>query len=222
MPGQAGCVAQWRSADALSQSRTDLGKLPHPYVELFVNVFNSDPESRFQVVQPTFGLEWNLRPLIVNVGQQSYLYPERDDLNTAEIFAKLTLDDSYFFHTDQPIFSPYFYAAYDYDLYDGWYFETGIKHDFPISDTGITLTALADVAYVLGDAQFSANGTDDTGFQHYDLGLITTFSMNSIFHFSHRYGEYEIKGYLFYTNGIDQGLLADPQVWGGVGIRFQY
>jgi len=75
---------------------------------------------------------------------------------------------------------------------------------------------------VLGDAQFSANGTDDTGFQHYDLGLITTFSMNSIFHFSHRYGEYEIKGYLFYTNGIDQGLLADPQVWGGVGIRFQY
>jgi hypothetical protein len=200
----------------------DLGKLPHPYVELFVNVFDSDPESRFQVVQPTFGLEWNLRPLIVNIGQQSYIYPERDDLNTAEIFTKLTLDDSYFFRTDRPILSPYFYAAYDYDLYDGWYFETGIKHDFPIGDTGITLTGIADVAYVLGDAQFSANGTSDTGFQHYDLGLIGTFSMNSIFHFSRRYGEFSVKGYLFYTNGIDTDLLADPQVWGGAGIVFHY
>src|SRR5205809_343752 len=52
----------------------DLGKFPHPYIELFVNVFNDDPVSRFQIVQPIFGLEWNLRPVTVEVGQQTFIY----------------------------------------------------------------------------------------------------------------------------------------------------
>jgi hypothetical protein len=200
----------------------DLAKFPHPYIELFVNVFDSDPVSRFQVIQPKFGFEWNLRPVVIEAGQQTFIYPERDDLNTAEVFTKLTLDDSYFLRTDQPLLSPYVMAAYDYDLYHGWYLEAGVKHDFPIEDTGVTITALADVAYVLSDLQFSTDGKADTGLQHYDLGLIGSFSLNSIFGTSRRYGDFSVKGYLFYTDGIDNDLLADTQLWGGVGIAFKY
>src|SRR5438552_2722582 len=201
----------------------DLGKLPHPYVQLFVNVDDSDPVSRFQIVQPIVGFEWNLRPIIVEAGQQTFLYPERDEINTSEVFAKLTLDDSFYFHTDQPILSPYIYAAYDYDLYDGSYFQVGVKHDFPIEGTGVTITALADVAYVIANQQFSVpNSKIDTGFQHYDLGLIGSFSLNSIFNLSRRYGEFSIKGYLYYTDGLSNKLLADTQVWGGCGISFKY
>ena len=140
------------------------------------------------------------------------------------MFAKLTLDDSYFFKTDQPIFSPYVYAAYDYDLYDGWYIEAGLKHDFPIEDTGITLTALADVGCVVSNRQFTGRNDPnaDTGFQHYDLGLIGTFSLNSMFNTSRRYGEFAVKGYLYYTDGIENDLLADTQLWGGIGISFKY
>src|SRR5205814_5891036 len=98
----------------------DLGKLPHPYIGLFTNVYNSDPISRFQEVRPIFGAEWTIRPLILEGGHQTFLFPEREDINTSEIFGRITLDDSYFFRTDHPLFSPYVFAAYDYDRYNGW------------------------------------------------------------------------------------------------------
>jgi len=201
----------------------DLGKLPHPYIELFVNVDGSDPVSRFQVVQPIFGLEWTIRPVILEMGQESFIYPERDDLNTADVFAKITLDDSYFFRTERPIFSPYVLAAYDYDLYDGWYLQMGVRHDFPIGDTGITLSLLGDVAIALSNPQFATTpGGDDSGWQHYDIGLVGTFSLNQIFNLSRRYGEFSIKGYLFYTDGIENDLLSSTELWGGCGVSFKY
>src|SRR5690349_13788015 len=40
----------------------DLGKAPHPFVGVFVNTFNADPESRFQEIRPYLGIEWTLRP----------------------------------------------------------------------------------------------------------------------------------------------------------------
>src|SRR5438874_7818347 len=50
----------------------DLGKLPHPYIGLFTNVYNSDPISRFQEVRPIFGAEWTIRPLILEGGHQTF------------------------------------------------------------------------------------------------------------------------------------------------------
>src|SRR5262245_40099765 len=35
----------------------DLGKLPHPFIELFVNYADSDPISTFQEIRPNLGLE---------------------------------------------------------------------------------------------------------------------------------------------------------------------
>ena len=41
-------------------------------------------------------------------------------------------------------------AAYDYDNYKGWYFELGVSHDFPIENTGITLTTALTKAHDSG------------------------------------------------------------------------
>ena len=203
----------------------DTGRLPHPFVGAFVNVFNDDPVSRFQEVRPYAGLDWKLRPILLTAGWQTYIFPERDDFNTAEIFARIELDDGFLWRSDKPILSPYVYAAWDYDLYDGLYIEAGVKHDFAIEGTGITLTAIADVGFVASHGYFSAVGggrSDDTGFQHYDIGLIGTYALNVPLNIPRRYGQWRLKGYLFYTDGIEKGLRADTQLWGGMGVQFEY
>jgi hypothetical protein len=201
------------------------GRLPHPFVGIFTNVFNGDPVSRFQEVRPTGGLDWYIRPLDIAAGVNAYIYPEREDLaNTSEVWVRLTFDDSILFKSERPIFSPYGYVAYDYDKNHGFYCEVGIKHDFIIEDTGITFTVLGDVAYIDGIKQFFIFPTvQHFGFHHYDIGLIGTYSLNQFLHFPHRYGDVTLNGYLYYTSGIDRGIQnTATKVWGGVGVQFKY
>ncbi|MBC8106055.1 MAG: hypothetical protein H7Z14_05655 [Anaerolineae bacterium] len=201
----------------------DLGKFPHPYVNLFVNVYDSDPISRFQEVRPVLGFDWPIRPLTFSGGNITYIFPDRDEINTSEAFVKIALDDAFVWSTERPIFQPYALVAYDYDLYNGWYFEIGMKHDFIFEDTGFKLTFVADVGYSMDNEQFRAVGsTSDTGFQHYDVGLIGQYSLNTLFNFPRRYGEFSLEAYLYYTDGIDNDLSADTQIWGGVGMNFKY
>jgi hypothetical protein len=203
----------------------NLGKLPHPVAGVFANVFNDDPISRFQEIRPYFGFDWDLRPFRVQAGQIGYIFPEREGLNTNEVWASVTFDDSRLWRTERPLFAPYVYGAYDYDLYDGFYLEAGVRHQFEFEDTGITITAVADVAYVINNAQFTrqfALEPEDSGFQHYDVGLIGTYSLNRMLGIPRRYGQWTLEGYLYYTDGIDRGLLADTQVWGGAAIGLRY
>jgi hypothetical protein len=201
----------------------NLGKFPHPFVGAFVNVHSSDPVSRFQEIRPYFGLEWNLRPFILEAGNITYIFPERDEENTGEVYAKVTFDDSWIFRTDRPILSPYVMGAYDYDKYNGYYLEAGVRHDFVFEEYGMTLTALARIAYVF-DQPFFATTPDgrDSGLQHYELGLIGTYSLNRLFGFSPRYGTFTLNGYLFYDDRTSSDLKADIQIWGGGGIGFKY
>lgn len=202
----------------------DLGKLPHPFVGVFVNVADSDPTSTFQEVRPYLGAEWTIRPLIISGGHNAYLYPDRDQLETSEFWGKIQIDDSYFFRTDQPIFSPYIYGAYDYDRYNGWYLEAGISHDFVIEDTGLTLTAEAHASYVRGIDLFDGTGGLEkvAGFQHYQIGLIADYSLNTLLNISRRYGQWSFQGFLYYTDNIEDDLIATTQLWGGAGIMFRY
>ena len=201
----------------------DLGKAPHPFVGVFVNTFDADPESRFQEIRPFIGFELTLRPIIFEAGHTSYIYPDRDQLNTTEVYGKITLDDSYFLRTDEPILSPYVYAAYDYDLYDAVYLEVGVEHDFILEGTGIVLTAQASMAYVNGHELYvEAGAEDDSGFQHYQLGLIGSYRLNPLLSIPRRYGDWTLKGYLFYTDGIQNDLRADTELYGGAGIGFRY
>lgn len=202
----------------------DLGKFPHPFIAVFVNYADSDPISSFQEVRPTLGFEWTIRPLILSAGHTTYIYPDRNEFETSEAWAQLKIDDSYFLRTEQPLFSPYIFGAYDYDLYNGWYFEAGVSHDFVIEDTGLTITALANVAYVHGSELYARlpNQRNVDGLQHYDLGLIGTYSLNKLLNFTERYGEWSLQGFVHYTDGIDDQLQSTSQVWGGAAIVFRY
>src|SRR5688500_1775559 len=201
----------------------DLGKIPSPFFGVFVNVFDADPESRFQEIRPFFGVQLTARPITFAAGHNSYIYPDRDDLNTTEVFGKITVDDSYFLRTDEPVLSPYVFAAYDYDLYDGLYTEAGIEHDFVIEPLGVVLTAQASIAYVTGHQLFAlTEGGDYTGLQHYQFGLIGRYNLNDPLGIPLRYGRWTLNGYLFYTDGIETDLRAETQFWGGAGIGFSY
>ncbi|HWB52729.1 MAG TPA: hypothetical protein VG722_00985 [Tepidisphaeraceae bacterium] len=201
----------------------DLGKLPHPFAGIFTNINGTDSISHFQEIRPFFGFDWDLHPFLFTAGDNTYIHPNRSYLDTGDAFWQITFDDSNLWHTEHPIFSPYIYTAYDYTKYEGWYFEAGVKHDFVFEDLGFVLTAYAHVAYVLQDRQFAAGPTlDDTGFQHYQIGLTGTYSLNSLLNFSKRYGDWSLIGYLNYTDGIDHHLSAKTEAWGGVGIGLRY
>lgn len=200
----------------------NLDKLPHPFIGIFANVLDSDPVTNFLEVRPFFGAEWRIRPLILAAGNNTYVYPDRSELSTGEVWAKITLDDAAILRRDEPLLSPYLYGAYDYDLYNGWYFEAGVSHDFVIEGTPITITALADVAYVYQHGLFVGRTGEDTGFQHYELGLIGRYSLNTLLNIPQRYGQWSLNGYLFYTDGIDEELRAETKLYGGGGIQLTY
>jgi hypothetical protein len=138
------------------------------------------------------------------------------------VFGKIAIDDSFFLHTERPVLTPYVYAAYDYDLNNGWYIEGGVSHDFPIEDTGITLTFYADVAYLIANQHFVLPGGRDTGFQHYEFGVTGSYSLNLLLNIPKRYGDFALQGYLSYVDGLNERLRADTQLYGGVGIAFHY
>jgi len=204
----------------------DLGKFPSPFIGLFVNAAEdgNDGDSRFQEIRPTVGVDWNLSPILLSFGHISYIFPEDEfDANgvpeSAEVFASITLDDAYFFRSEKPVLSPYVFVAYDYSEFEGTYIEAGGSHTFQIEDTGLTLKLEGHVAYVSGLTEvFGAN----SGFQHYQLGVIGEYSLNQLFNFSTRYGDWSFRGYLYYTGEIEDTLRADEQLWGGAGIGFRY
>ena len=217
------------------QMRFELGRFPDLFMGVFTNINDADPISRFQEIRPYFGLELTARPIIFAVGNTFYIYPDRDQANTSEVYARLMLDDSYFFRTDDPVFSPYVMAAWDYDKHDGFYIEAGVRHDFELEDFGLIVSPIARAAYVINhkafreggltgiDPSFEAGTTgDDTGLQHYEVGMELLYGLNDLFNIPPRYGELNLKGYLFYTDQLQNNLRADTELYGGVGIGFRY
>ena len=202
--------------------KLNLGRLPHPFIGIFANVLDTDEISNFQEVRPFIGAEWAIRPVILTAGHNTYVFPDRDELNTGEAFFKLTIDDAAVLKRDEPLLLPYIYAAYDYDNYDGWYLEAGVSHDFVIEGTGLTITALGHVAYVIGHGAFAGLEGEDSGFQHWQVGVIGRYNLNNLLNIPLRYGRWSINGYLYYTDQIDDDLRADNELWGGAGVQLKY
>jgi len=200
----------------------NLGKLPHPFIGIFANVLDQDPISTFQEVRPSFGAEWRIRPIILAAGHNTYIFPDRSELNTGEGWGKIALDDSVILRSDEPFLTPYFYGAYDYDIYNGWYFQAGVSHDFNIEGTGIYFTAEAAIAGVLGHQAFAGPTGKDGGLQHYEFGLTARYNLNQVLNIPARFGQWSINGYLYYADGLDNKIRADTQLWGGAGIQFSY
>jgi hypothetical protein len=202
----------------------DLGRYPHPFVELFTNIYDADPLSRFQEIRPIAGADWNLRPFDLELSHVSYIYPEREDFNIPEVDTKITFDDSLLFDTEKPIFSPYVLGAYDYQKNQGWYVEAGLKHDFVFEDIGLVISPQVDVGWISGLKQqfVILNSLHNTGWQHYEIGVTVSYSLNVLLNLSKKFGEFDVKGYGYYDNRISSDITATNAVWGGVGLGFKY
>ncbi|HEX8340134.1 MAG TPA: hypothetical protein VF624_04430 [Tepidisphaeraceae bacterium] len=215
----------------------DLGKLPHPFVNVFVNIAEDDPISDFQEIRPVVGFDWLIKPILFSFGHINYLYPDRDAQETSEIFVQIGLDENSLFR-GRPVPTPYVFAAYDYDLYEGLYLEGGVRYRMPFEDLGLTLTAIGKVAYVnsynaviTGETGLllpgvftneDTEGDDVSGFQRFEIGLIGEYSLNRLFKVSTRYGDWSVAGYVFYTDSIENDIRVDTQIWGGAGLTFHY
>jgi hypothetical protein len=202
----------------------DFGQYPHLFVGIFSNVYDADPVSRFQEVMPSVGATWDLRPFLLEFGHNAYIYPQRENFDTSELYAKVTIDDSLLFNTDAPIFSPYAMASYDIADGKGWYVELGLSHDFPIADWGITLTVKADVAYIASLQQqfIFINTMQDTGWQHAEGGLYGSYNLNTLLNIPKRYGDFDLTGFIIYSGKLSKQITASDVLWGGGGIDFKY
>ena len=203
--------------------KMDLGRLPDPFLHVFTNTAEGDEISRFQVIRPSIGLEWQTEMLTVALALQNFTYPDRDDLDTSEVYLDVQINDGVFFTEEDPILGPFFLVAYDLDQYNGFYFEGGMRRSFQVLDTNLKLTLEALVAYVSDYGLYSAVPTNDgSGFSHYQIGLEARYNLNSLLNIAQRYGQWSAAGYIYYTDGLDNELGATTQVWGGAGIVFSY
>ncbi len=202
----------------------DLDKYPHPYVEVFTNIYDSDPVSRFQEVRPILGVNWDLKPFDLDLSEISYIYPERESYNYPEIDFKITLDDNLLLNTERPVLSPYVLGAFEYQKNEGWYVETGVKHDFVFEDWGLVVTPQACVAWISGRQQMFVfiNTIKSTGWQHLEVGLNISYSLNKLLNVSTKYGEFDVKGYGFYDDKLSDQVTASNAFWGGIGLGFRY
>lgn len=204
--------------------RFDLGdRVPHPFVGAAVNVYDSDPVSRFQEFRPIVGADLELQPVTFTGALQSYTYPQREQLDTSEMLGKIQLDDSRLVGSDVPLLNPYVLVAYDYDLNNGWYAEAGISHDFLIEDISLTITPIVRIAYTHGwQQQFAFFAEDGTGWQHLDVGANFQYKLNSLLNLSRRWGDWYLRGQIFYTEHLTSTTVGQTLTWGGLGIGFEY
>ncbi len=198
----------------------DLGRLPNPFVQIITNTAEGDDISNFQVIRPAVGLMWSPEAFDLTIAHQSFTYPDREGLDTSEVFADIHFNDAVLSGDVGRVIGPYAFVAYDYDAFEGTYAELGIRRAARAGDSSLTLGYNAHVAYV--DDLPNLFGGDGTGFQHYQLGVTARYDLNTVLNISRRYGQWAAEGQLNYTSGIDDDLLAEDQIWGGAGIVFRY
>ncbi len=204
----------------------DLGKLPHPIAGVFVNIYEDDPVSEFQEIRPYVGFQWESGRSRSPAGTRRSSSPSaRPSTRTRSTSASRSTTRR-IWGTDQPLLSPYGFAAYDYDLYHGVYVEVGLSHEFTLEGTGITFVAQADLAYVTGHPFFAdpeAADPSENGFQHYDVGLTGTYSLNSLLNIPRPLRPVEPQRLpLLHRRHRERPPAPDTQLWGGMGVRFQY
>ena len=216
--------AVWASIPAGNTSVTlglwstiDLGKYDDPE-----DISESGGTSSFNLAEynPYAEVSFTVGKATLTGGGVAYIYPNSagltKDNNTVELYAKAALD--------APL-SPFVNLYYDVDKIKGAYFEGGVTHSLPASETvSIELGALAGLSAGQGvndsDPTELANFFDD-GFTHLDLSAGTSFSA----------GPLSIAPTLHLIIGIDDAtkitkfddtgftpVSKDAKLWGGVSL----
>ena len=204
----------------------DLGRLPDPFARVFTNTADGDDVSNFQVIRPTVGFAWQTDPFDLTVAHQSFTYPDRDALDTAEVFVDLRFNDAQLVNEPGQIFGPYVFAAYDYDAFEGVYVEAGLDREQRVGESDLTLGLLAAVAYVDGLGGYFGDPPDGdspgSGLHHWRVEASASYELNELLNLSRRYGRWSAGGFLAYADGIDDDLRSTTQLYGGAGLRLRY
>ncbi len=165
-------------------------------------------------------------PVTFETGWAHYaLNQEKGDAyGTNEWFMALSLDDSSLFGTENPVLNPYVAWYVDTDDVDGCWIETGISHDFAMSDLGFASTpVLKDItatpSFVLGidKGQFA----EVCHLHNLQYGLDISADINSMFGFTTDYGQFTVTGFLRYSEAINREA-ADDEFWGGVTFGYEW
>lgn len=196
----------------------DFGAAPHPFIALFVNGSENDPESTLQAIYPTIGFRWQLDLLRLTAGHHTFHYPEREELSTSEIFLEVAATGNPDGLDGEWSWQPFLSAAYDYDEYDGVYAEAGLRYVLDVGESGLRLTFEGAASYVDGQEQLFA----DDGFQHYRVGVVGRYELNELLNLSRRYGSLALEGRMFYTDGIEDQVRADTDLYGGAAMTLTY
>lgn len=204
-----------------AQLAFDLGRLPDPFVAIRTNTAEGDEISNFQVIRPVVGFTGSNDYGRIVLAHQSFTYPDRDRLDTSEIVLDVQLNDAELFGDEGVWLGPYAFVAYDYDAFEGIYAEVGIRRPLrPDAAGSFSIGYEAHVAYI--DGLESLFGGDGEGFAHYQFGLRARYDLNELLNLSRRFGQWSLEGEVHYTDGLDDDLASETQVWGGGGIVFRY
>jgi hypothetical protein len=198
----------------------DLGRLPDPFVRVITNTAEGDSVSKFQVIRPIVGFQWDTDAFGLTLGHQSFTYPDRDVLDTAEIFIDLAINDDALFGGEGVNFGPYLFVAYDYDAFEGTYAEAGFRRFEPIDESALGLGYNVHLAYI--ESLGGLFGGSGRGFQHYQIGVLAGYDLNTLLNISRRYGIWSLQGSFNYTDGLEDDLAAETQLWGTFGVSLRY
>jgi hypothetical protein len=115
-------------------------------------------------------------------------------------------------------------GAFEYQKNEGWYVEFGVKHDFSFEDLGLTVTPEFNIAWISGLRQqfVFINDLRNTGWQHLEIGVTFSYSLNFLLNVSKKFGEFDVKGYGFYDDHLNSKITASNAFWGGLGLGFKY
>jgi hypothetical protein len=196
----------------------DLGRLPDPFVRLFTNTAEGDQISKFQVIRPTVGLRFDSEVLDVVVAHQSFTYPDRDVLDTSEVYVEVDFNDALLSGDEGKFIGPYAFVAYDYDTFEGIYAEAGFRRSGRQPGSALLVGYDLHIAYVDGLEELFG----DDGFAHYQFGVHAEYDLNTLLNISRRYGRFSLVGELHYTDEIDDEVAAETQIWGGGGLMLRY
>jgi hypothetical protein len=163
-----------------------------------------------------------------------------DEETTYEVYVKLTFDDSAFFGTEKPVFSPYIYYGLDYDLADeGSWIELGVSHEFILADLEpfssapmlnymkVTPSASLGIDHryldssTLQKISTTARGTRSTKFANLLLGVAFDYDLTGAMGVSEEYGTLNAGAFVYFSDALREDILNDT-LYGGVRIGYSW
>jgi hypothetical protein len=178
-------------------------------------------------------------PLRIEIGWIAYVFPQQpsgsDAYYTHEAYLALALNDAKLFGADKNVLNPTLSWNWDFDDFDGHWFEAGISHEFAAADVGAgDVPVLKHVAVTpsltLGiDHRFYSTGASGGGkssrLANLLYGLEVGFDLGSALKLPERCGALSLTGFANFSQPLSDALrrdVMDDELYGGLRVAWQW